>query len=258
MKHTPRTTIRRNIRSFVRVAPLCAIISGLALPVVAEPSTDGNDSLWRNLSSSLTTAYDSRYILYGYSLSRHLLHASLNGYLPLNQHVSVWAGTWYGYLTDGTYREWDLYAGIDAALAPYLTVGAGYSRFGYLEVPFPSDSYANEWMVHMTLAQGPLSLRLSDQYDDMADGHLVRVTAQAQQTFAQSVTATLSSEYGHAFDYFIDGNAANHLLVRLELAWQGRTAWTLKPFVAYSIPLDAIDAFEDEHTQWGLHADYAF
>jgi hypothetical protein len=219
---------------------------------------DKDPALWQKLSTTATVGYDSRYVLYGYTLSPHLYQASVNTYLPLSDRWSSWAGAWYGYQPDGTYQELDLYAGLDAVLCDHLVVGGGYSMFNYLEVPFPADDYAHEFMVHLTASAGPASLRISDQYDSMAEGHLARAVANVKQPLTRHIGVSGTVEYGYAFDYFMEGNAPQYVLIRLGLPATVGETWGLRPFVARSIPLAAIDDYEDDVTYWGLHVDYSF
>ncbi|MDZ4199621.1 MAG: hypothetical protein U1E27_10105, partial [Kiritimatiellia bacterium] len=139
-------------------------------PVAPEPEP----AAW---SLTLTTGYDSRYVLYGYRLSRHLIHADLYAARPITDSVSVWAGAWAGYLTDGTYRELDAYAGFDVALSESFSVGLGYSLFGYLKVPFSDKDTVSELAAQAVYQVEGLTLTLRDQYDFEAEGHLARAIA---------------------------------------------------------------------------------
>jgi hypothetical protein len=227
-------------------------------PVTEAAAAEAPAALLDELSLSATLSYDSRYVLYAYSLSEHLYHSSVNAYLPINDRWSAWAGSWYGALDDGTYRELDLYAGFDTVICSHFSVGAGWSLFNYLKVPYDSDDSANELMMHVTTTAGPFSLRLSDQYDFSAKGNLVRVILTGTQPLGKRVKLSGVIDYGYAIDYYIEGSAPNHVIYRLTLPVQVSDAVTVRPFVAYSDPLKAIEAFEVERTYWGLSVDYTF
>ncbi|HMO05285.1 MAG TPA: hypothetical protein PKC67_12545 [Kiritimatiellia bacterium] len=220
-----------------------------AAPIHAESSP---------VSTTFTTAYESRYVLYGYRLSRHLYMADIYLFKPLDENTSIWGGVWYGYLTDGTYQEVDVYGGIDRMITDTLTLGLAYSLFNYIEVPFPTSDHVSEFAAHATYASGGLSLQLREQYDTEADGHLVRAIGSYTLPLADSVSLVLGAEAGYAFNYFIDGNLWNHAEVSAKTPWQLNDQWSISPFIARSIPLAAIDDFEEYETYGGISASYTF
>lgn len=234
-----------------RTITLLALTSlfNTATPVHAESSP---------VTATLTTAYESRYVLYGYRLSRHLYTADLYLFKPLSEKTSIWGGTWYGYLTDGTYHEVDVYGGIDRMITDTVTLGLAYSLFNYIEVPFPTSDHVSEFAAHATYASGGLSLQLREQYDTEADGHLVRAIGSYTLPLADSVSLVLGAEAGYAFKYFIDGNLWNHAEVSAKTPWQLNDRWSISPFIARSIPLAAIDDFEEYETYGGISASYTF
>lgn len=210
------------------------------------------------LSTTLTLGYDSRYVLYGYRLSRHLYHADVYLYYPLDEKTSLWGGAWYGYLTDGTYHEVDVYGGVDRMLTDTLSVGAAYSLFNYLDVPFTEADNAQEYAVHVSYARGPLWLSLRGQYDTEAKGTLVRGIAAISQPVNEQLSLAVEAEGGYAFEYYIDKNLWNHAQVKVKAPWQVSDRLTLMPFVMRSIPLAALDDFEQYETVYGISASTSF
>ena len=220
-----------------------------AKPVQAEEPT---------LSTTVTLGYQSRYVLYGYRLSRHLYHADVYLHYPLNEKVSLWGGSWYGYLTDGTYHEIDVYAGVDYALTESLSAGLAYSLFNYIEVPFPTSDQAHEIAAHITYYGEQYSLSLRNHYDSEAEGHLLRAIGEFTQPLTENLSAVLNAEAGYAFRYFIPGNLWNHAQVKLSAPYQINDALSVSPFIARSIPLAAIDDFEEYETFSGISASLSF
>jgi len=210
------------------------------------------------VSTTLTLSYDSRYVLYGYRLSRHLFHGDVYLAYPLDEQTTVWGGGWYGYLTDGTYNELDIYGGIDRMLNEFLTVGFQYSLFNYLEVPFETSDQVHEFAVHGTVAFDAFSFSLRDQYDTEAEGHLVRGIAGYTQAATDALSISLECEAGYALEYFIEGNRWNHALVTLETPYAFNASTAITPFVSRSIPLAAIDDFEQYETVFGASVSVSF
>lgn len=239
------------------VACIAALLFSLSLltPAFAKeplPPVEAETSQFDDLSTSLTLGYDSRYILYGYRLGHHLFHGDVYFYLPVSEKLSAWAGSWYGATTDGNYNEVDLYAGLDVALCDYASVGVGYSIFHYLEVPFETSGEAHEGMLRLSVYQGPMTLSLRAHYDSEANGILYRGTAEYTRPLAEKLALYASAEYGYAADYFIDGDEPNHAYFVLRLPIQITPSLSAAPFVAHSIPLEAIDDFEEEQSIGGL------
>lgn len=210
------------------------------------------------LSATVTAGYQSRYMLYGYRLSSHLYMTDVYLYYPVNQQVSVWGGSWYGYQSGGAYSEVDVYGGVDYAINANLTAGLAYSLFNYLEVPFETSDHVSEFAAHLTATAGLFTFELRNHYDDGAEGHLLRGVLYASQALGEKLTLELKAEAGYAFDYFIDGNAWNHADVRLSVPYQATAAISVTPYLARSIALEAIDAFEEDETYGGVSVSYTF
>jgi len=224
-------------------------------PVQAEETSMPKESA---LSTTVTLGYDSRYVLYGYRLSRHLYHADVYLYYPVNDRVSVWGGSWYGYLTDGTYHEVDVYGGVDYAWSDTLSAGIAYSLFNYIEVPFPTSDQAHEIAVHLTHATEQFSLSLRNHYDSEAEGCLLRAIGEFIQPLTEKLSVSLGAEASYAFDYFISGNLWNHAQVTIKAPYQVTDAVGITPFIARSIPLAAIDDFEQYETFGGISVSWSF
>lgn len=246
-----------HIAKFIISALLAALVATTAFADENAPVETKEQSAWENLSTTLTVGYDSRYVLYGYRLSRHLWHADVWLTYPLNDKVTLTGGSWYGHLTDGTYRELDAYAGADYALTGSIYVGFQYSYFDYLETAW-GDGDAHEIAAHVSYWGEHLSLSLRNQYDNEAEGSLVRMLAGYALPLCSKVTLKVEAEAGYAFGYYIDGNAWNHAQVKVSLPYQIDDRFALTPFIAYTAPLAAIDAFEEEEVYYGLSGSVTF
>ncbi len=204
------------------------------------------------LSITLTAGYDSRYLLYGYRLNRHLLKADAYAAYALDEKTTLWGGAWFGLIPDGSYRELDGYMGIDRALGGGLSVGAAISAFYYIEVPFSDKDVVYELMTHVSYYHERFALSLKNHVDTESDGHLLRGILAIPIALTDRVALEASGEYGYAFRYYIDGNKPNHALLKLAAPIALSDALRLTPYIARSIALDAIDAFEKDDTIAGL------
>jgi len=226
---------------------LASIVMGLALlgsPVHAEEDA--------TLYKTLTVSYDSEYLLYGYNFGRDLLHADLSLFRPINDHTSMWAGFWYGYLPNGTYHELDGYVGVDRQLTDTISAGLAYSLFYYIEVPFETDTVAHEFAAHTTVSKGIFSASLWARYDTEGRGTLLHGIASAEHGLHDRVSIRAEAETGYALGYFIEGNRWNHAQFKLKLPVTLCDRTRITPFVAHSIPFTAIDDFASEITYGGV------
>lgn len=203
------------------------------------------------VSGSFTAGADSRYVLYGYRLGRHLYRGELYLSRPAGPSVTLWGGSWYGYLRDGSYNELDLYAGADWAAAENTTLGAGYSLFNYLEVPFSDDPINSEFTVYAIRALGPVALTLRDHIDLAADGQLLRGLASYSRGLPLEATLKLDAEAGYGFRYYSDVNGWQYAQFKLGLSRPLTPSLAASAFVARTLALATIEDFEEDDTFWG-------
>lgn len=220
-----------------------------AWPVIAQDA---------HLSTTITAAYNSKYILYGYDNGRDLYHGDIYLYYPLTGNVSLWGGSWYGQIEDGSYEEVDLYGGVDYAFTGQCSAGIAYSMFNYIDTPFATNDIESEIAIHASYTRDIFSFSIRHQYDTGADGSLTRIIAGATQPLGEKLSLAASAEAGYAFEYYIPGNRWNHALAEISLPVQVTPALNISPSVSYSIPLAATDDFYDEETFAGLSASYSF
>lgn len=221
-------------------------------------TVQASSNLWNNLNTTVSLNYDSSYVLHGYNFGANLVHADITFWLPINDRVSVWAGTWYGTQFDETYNEVDLYAGVDFQLTEHFSAGLAYSLFNYLETTYPTSRESHEFSGHLTYTAGPLTLSLHDLYDSEGDGHLARAIAVYDHSFCDTFGLSLSAEYGYSFDYFAVGDGPNHALFKATFPIQINDTLSVAPFIAQSVALDVLDSFEQDQTYGGISISATF
>lgn len=244
-------------KTFVSIV-LLSLTAPSALPDTTPPVEAEEPSAWDALSGTLTIGYDSRYVLYGYRLNRHLWHTDLWLSYPLSDKATLGGGAWYGYLPDGTYEEVDGYASVDYALVGNICIGAQYSLFTYLEAPW-SAKRSHEMAAHISYWGEHASLSFRNQYDTEGEGSLTRILAGCSLPILERFTLDIDAEAGYAFGYYTSGkNAWNHAQIKGSLSCRISGRFALVPFIAHSVPLAAIDGFEEEETYYGLSVGASF
>ena len=238
-------------KSFI-LTLLVSLAAAPAFPDETIPVEVEEKSAWDALSTTLTLGYNSHYVLYGYQLDDPLWHADIWLSYSLNDKVTLTGGSWYGILSDRTYEEIDGSVGVDYALTGNLYTGVQYSLFTYLEAPWGSGQ-SHELAAHISYWGKNVSLSLRNQYDTEGEGSLTRAIAGYSLPFLEKFTFKLDAEAGYAFGYYTFGeNAWNHAQINASLPFQMSSRFALIPFIAHSVPLAAIDAFEEEVTYYGL------
>lgn len=220
-----------------------------AFPSFAEEATNEEA---RALFALGSLEYDSKYVLYGYRLDGPFFHANLFASYPLADKTTLWGGSWFGIIPDGTYRELDGYIGINQSLVGNLVAGMGVAAFGYFDAPFTDKSVVYELNSHLSYFGERGLLALREFADTESHGSLWRLVGGYTQPLTARVALKGTAEFGYAFRYYISGNRANDVLLKLELPIALSTAGTLSPFIARTIALDGIKAYEKDDTFGGL------
>lgn len=228
-------------------AIVCAIAA--ASSAVAEES---------KLSTTVTAAYNSKYILYGYNNGRDLYSADAYLGYALSDSASLWGGSWYGQTGNGSYEEIDVYGGLDYYVNEHCSIGFAYSMFNYIDTPFATNDIESEFAAHASYAGELFSLSIREQYDTGAEGSIVRIIGGATQPLTETISLAVNAEAGYAFEYYIPGNLWNHAQAELSVPVQLTPALNITPSVTYSVPLAATEDFNDEETIAALSASYSF
>lgn len=230
--------------SLIRFAPLLLLLAAPA----AVPA-DGKAPA--AISGSFSAGYDSRYVLYGYRLDRDLYRGDLYLSRPVHETLTLWAGSWYGYLQDGSYNELDLYTGADWLAAENFTLGAGYSLFNYLEVPFSDDPINSEFTVYAIRPLGPVTLTLRDHIDLAADGQLLRGIAGYGRNLPLGMSLKFDAEAGYGFRYYNEANGWQYAQFKFALSRPIAKSLSATAFIARSLALDTLEDFEEDDTFYG-------
>lgn len=216
-----------------------------------------------SLGFTLSAGYDTHYIYRGIEFAEHLVSVGIDGNIPLNEQLSLNVGAWYGTAADdtstlgGSFHELDLYAALLVDLGP-ATVGLKYQYYNYLGnvSNLLEDIHEVGFLVSTTV--GPIDLSAGAYYDETADGFYFETGVSKAIEITDRVSLVPAALVSYAVDYYgIDG--FNHVKVGLSLPIKLTNSATLTPYIAYNLPIDALDDLgEDEQVYGGVSLRVSF
>jgi hypothetical protein len=225
-------------------------------PVVEEP-----------LGFTATIGYDTHYIFRGVLFAENLVSAAIDGTIPLTDTLSLNAGAWYATSADdsgrfgdgGSYHELDLYAGILVDLGP-ATVGLKYTHyfFGGHSTDNGAVNDVNEIGLTLATTVGPVDVTAGVYYDDETDGFYGEVGVSHIFAITDSFSLVPGALISYGEDYY-DVSGFNHVKVGVSAPIKLTSTATLTPYIAYNIPIDALDDLgEDDQLYGGISLSVSF
>ncbi len=253
---------------------LFSIIAGLAMASTAlagggknpggrvtAPSTPEEGGIFGSLEASVTLGYDTQYIYRGVEVGDHLIWSALDLNVPLSDSLKWNFNAWYGALADtpSDYGELDLYTALRYTAGP-VTFGPSYKWYHYTQAEGGALENQHEIGLEATISPvSGLAIYTGAFYEFEVEGFYyefgVSYTAQINENFALVPGAKVS--------YSDDSTVANssefnHVAVSLAAPIKLTSKATLTPFVELNIPLDNLDANQDEEVHGGAFISVAF
>jgi hypothetical protein len=229
-------------------------------PAVVQPAVE------EPLGFTLSVGWDSHYIFRGVEFCENLVWSQIDGTIPLTDMLSLNVGAWYGTSADdsgvfnppggsGSFHELDLYAALLADLGP-VTVGAKYTAYLYDGDAGPSN--INEVGLILSTTVGPLDIIAGAYYDDETDGFYFETGASHTFAVTDRISVVPAALISYADDYY-GVSGFNHVKVGLSTPIKLTGTATLTPYVAYNIPIDALDDIgEDDQFYGGVALSVSF
>ncbi len=223
-----------------------------------------------DLGLTLGVGYDSNFIFRGINMADNWVSANIGYSLPLTSAVKLNLDANYGTSAD------DRFAGISHASYERLEVGAGISTdiggaelgLGYRWYHHMGDGNiilddGNEVGLTLATKAGPLNVGVGAYYDFSQEGWYFEVGVNTEIKINDMISIVPGASIGYNIDYNWqtpgyrpgDGFTAVNLSIALPIKLTKRA--TLTPFIAYNIPVDALDA-EDEQLHGGASINVKF
>lgn len=234
---------------FAGTAP--AKMSGKACTACTAPAEE-------DLGLTLGVSYDSAFIFRGFDLAENWVSTNLDWSLPLTQKVKLNLGASYGSSAGDSflenqgapislsYERLELAAGVSVDLGA-VELGVGYRWYHHMGDGDIFLDDTNEASITLATKAGPVNLGLGVNYDFDAEGWYFEAGVNTEIKLCDRVSLVPGASIGYALDYNwqfagangVDGFTAVNISIALPIKLSKHA--TLTPFIAYNIPIDALD-----------------
>lgn len=204
-----------------------------------------------NLGASLyiSGGYASEHVFRGKSFGDSAAEGRAEFVLPIAENASLSIGG--KYIGTEDYEEAQGFASLQQGFGVF-TAALGYRWYG-----LDAEDRQEVGMMIATNALG-IDWSLGYYYDAELSGHYVEFMGQHTWQMFDHMALRSGAGISAASSYWDGGSGLNHAYVRLDLPVNVRNWFTLTPWVAASIPLDAIDATEDDTVAGGVSLQLSF
>lgn len=201
------------------------------------------------VSLFLSGGYASEHVFRGKSFGHDAGEGRAELVLPIADTASLSIGGKYVGTDD--YEEAQGFASLQQAFGVF-TAALGYRWYG-----LDADNRQEVGMMIATTAIG-IDWSLGYFYDAELSGHYVEMQGQHTWQMFDHMALRTGAGLSAASNYWDGGSGLNNAFFRLDLPVNVRSWITLTPWVSASIPLDAIDATEDDTVAGGVSLQLSF
>jgi len=232
----------KTITKSLALAAACTNLTATAGVVVhsAPAPAPAPTSLW---TGSVTLGYDSDYIFRGLHVTDGLATATLDLNYAISDKWSLNLNAWYanGAERNDDYDELDLYAKLLYKVNDKFSIGPSFRYYAY---PFAGDGDQYEPGVEAVFAPCPnTTINLGAYYETESEAFYVELGA----SYNYKINDNFSLVPGAVISYLdrsgwgVDTNGFNHAAFYIKAPITLKSNVTLTPYIAWNIPLDAID-----------------
>ena len=211
-----------------------------------------------DIGATLAVGYNSHYINRGVDNGESQITTQVDYDLP---DIPISVGVWYSNPTSGSGQnpahgdELNLYATLTRSFGS-VDAWLGYTAYLYPEGP--SRAAENEIRTGIGTAVGPLDLAVGVYYDLDIEGWFFDATLSYSYVLCDSSSLELAAGIAYSVDYNSAGSEFNNVLLVASVPISLTDRATLKPYIAGTLALDAIDGFQDDELFGGISLSVAF
>ncbi len=198
------------------------------------PVEEAAEGLLGGIGLEWSAGYDSHYIFRGELLQKNTVWTQLSYDLEINDWLSLNVTPWFLQDVDSDYNEFDLTAGLTAAVADFEFT-LGYAGYWYPRGSWgdgEGDDDEQEMSLGVSRSFGPLSVGLLGVYNFNRDGYYYEATLGYELEVSDALTLTPAVVAGWDTDYYAEGTGWNHAGVMLTADWSVTHWLTVSPYIA--------------------------
>ncbi len=236
----------------------------------------GSNMMCATPYNGLSVGYDSKFLCRGMEMGDDLIWTRLNGAIPLAEGLTLGLGAWYGNSTDNGLQELDGLVNLQYDLNPVVTLGLNFKWYHYFDhgdsgmdmgmgsmgmgmhdmgmgmmehdmgmgmMPMAKNYY--DLGPSVTLHLGPIDLTSSYTYEFESEGHYFEVVASSEIKINDRFSLVPAVSVAYTKDWMVEGEGWNNVGLRLDAPIKVTDRVTLSPFIAANLPLEALDAHQD-------------
>lgn len=210
-----------------------------------------------DIGAEVSVGYDTHYIFRGFNFGENLVWAGVDLGVPLTDALSLNLGTWYGSLSEDSYDELNLLAGLSYDLGAF-EVGVGAIWYYY-----PQGFDGNDIGIDDSLelgatigtSVGPVDLGLGYYYDLEEEGSYLELGAETTIELTDRIALVPGGSISYADDYYgVDGFNAVGASLSLPIGLTDRA--TLTPYIAATWEID--ESGQDDEVYGGVSLSVSF
>ncbi len=240
--------------------------SGKACTSCCAPTPTEND-----LGVTAAIGYDSTYVFRGVSVADNWVTGSLDWTLPLTSSWNFNVGAIYGSSADDSfaglggvsYQRLELSAGVSTTING-IELGAGYRWYHHMGDGNLILEDGHEVGVTLATKAGPLNVGVGAYYDFAIEGWYFEAGVNSEIKLTESISLVPGVGIGYGADYtwhtpVSPGDGFTAVNVSLALPIKLTKSATLTPFIAWNLPIDALDNVgEDDQLHGGVSLSVKF
>lgn len=240
--------------------PLAALLGVTIVPLLSAREDGGEETINFDVPAAagegglgaslyLSGGYASEYLFRGKNFGDGAGEGRAELVLPIADSASLSVGG--KFIGTEDYEEAQGFASLQQGFGIF-TAALGYRWYG-----LDADNRQELGMLLATNALG-IDWSLGYFYDAELSGHYLEFAGQHTWQIFDHMSLRSGAGVSAASNYWEGGSGFNHAFVRFDLPVNVRDWFTLMPWISASVPLDALEATEDDAVAGGLSVQLSF
>jgi hypothetical protein len=230
--------------------------------VIAPSTPSEQGGIFGSLEGSVSVGYDTQYIYRGVEVGDHLVWGAIDLNIPFSESLKLNINTWYGALADtpSDYGELDVYTALRYKVNDMVTFGPSYKWYHYTQAEDGALDNQHEIGLEATITPVEnLGVYVGAFYEFEVEGFYYELGLSYTAAINDNVSLIPYTKVSYSDDSTVaDSSEFNHVAVGLNVPIKLTAKATLTPFIEVNIPLDNLDANQDEEVHGGAAISVSF